>query len=55
MALLVLLSNVKFKHFFVAQIPTKNLIPPIASLVSCKISESSNTGEQKNFPHALEL
>jgi hypothetical protein len=55
MALLVLLSNFQFKHFFGVQIPTKNLIPSIASLVSWNVFESSNTGEQKNFPHALEL
>jgi len=55
MAPLVLLNNFKFKYFFGVQIPTKNLICPIASLVSCNVLESNNTDEQKNFPCALEL
>jgi hypothetical protein len=48
-------SNFKFKYFFGVQIPTKNLIPPTANLVSCDVLESNNTNEQKNFLHALEL
>jgi hypothetical protein len=48
-------SNFKFKYFFGVQIPTKNLIPPIANLVSCNVLESNNTNEHKNFLHALEL
>jgi hypothetical protein len=55
MAPLVVPSNFKFKYFFGVQIPTKNLIPPIANLVSCNVFESNNTNEHKNFLHALEL
>jgi hypothetical protein len=55
MAPLVLLNNFKFKYFFGVQIPTKNLICPIASLVSCNVLESNNIDKQKKFPFALEL
>jgi hypothetical protein len=55
MVLLMLLSSFKFKYFFGVQIPRKNLIRPIASLVSYNVLESNNIGEQRNFPHALEL
>jgi len=55
MVLLALLSSFKFKYFFGVQIPRNNLIRLIASLVSYNVLESNNIGEQRNFPHALEL
>jgi hypothetical protein len=48
-------NNFKFRYFFGVQIPTKNLIPPVANLVSCNVLESNNTNSKKNFLHALEL
>jgi len=38
-------SNFKFKYFFGVQIQTKNLILPIANLVSCNVLESNNTND----------
>ncbi len=38
-------NNFKFKYFFGIQIPIKNLIMPIANLVSCNVLESNNIGE----------